>query len=63
MRSCKMCLERKVTQALEEGSVLDQLVEGLAVMKGEERDNDADVRGWGAEGVKGEEHCGRRGDD
>ena len=30
-------LERKVTKALEEGGVLDQLVEGLAVMKGEER--------------------------
>ena len=31
-------LEKKVTEALEEGSVLDQLVEGLAVMKGEERE-------------------------
>ena len=31
-------LERKVTKALEEGGVLDQLVEGLAVMKGEERE-------------------------
>ena len=30
-------LERKVTQALEEGGVLDQLVEGLAVMEEEER--------------------------
>ena len=32
-------LERKVTQALEEGGVLDQLVEGLAVMEEEERGN------------------------
>ena len=32
-------LEKKVTEALEEGCVLDQLVEGLAVMKGEEREN------------------------
>ena len=31
-------LEKKVTEALKEGSVLDQLVEGLAVMKGEERE-------------------------
>ena len=31
-------LEKKVTEALEEGGVLDQLVEGLAVMKGEERE-------------------------
>ena len=31
-------LERKVTAALEEGCVLDQLVEGLAVMEGEERE-------------------------
>ena len=31
-------LERKVTQALEKGSVLDQLVEGLAVVRGEERE-------------------------
>ena len=31
-------LERKVTKALEEGGVLAQLVEGLAVMKGEERE-------------------------
>ena len=31
--------ERKVTQALEEGGVLDQLVEGLAVMEEEERGN------------------------
>ena len=31
-------LERKVSQAMEEGGVLDQLVEGLAVMKGEERE-------------------------
>ena len=30
-------LERKVTKALEEGGVLDQLVEGSAVMKEEER--------------------------
>ena len=30
-------LERKVTEALEEGGVLDQLVEGLAVMEEEER--------------------------
>ena len=30
-------LERKVTAALEEGCVLDQLVEGLAVMDEEER--------------------------
>ena len=28
-----------MTQALEEGSVLEQLVRGLAVMKGEEREN------------------------
>ena len=32
-------LERKVTKALEEVGVLDQLVEGLAVMKGEERES------------------------
>ena len=32
-------LERKVTKALEEGGVLEQLVEGLAVMKGEEKEN------------------------
>ena len=31
-------LEKKVTEALKEGGVLDQLVEGLAVMKGEERE-------------------------
>ena len=31
-------LERKVTEALEEGCVLDQLVDGLAVTKGEERE-------------------------
>ena len=31
-------LERKVTQALEEGGILDQLVEGLAVVEGEERE-------------------------
>ena len=31
-------LEKKVTEALKEGGVLDQLVDGLAVMKGEERE-------------------------
>ena len=31
-------LEKKVTKALEEGCVLDQLVEDLAMMKGEERE-------------------------
>ena len=31
-------LERKVTEALEEGCVLDQLVDGLAVTKREERE-------------------------
>ena len=31
-------LERKATKALEEGGVLDQLVECLAVMEGEERE-------------------------
>ena len=31
-------LERKVTKALEEGGVLDQLVEGLAVMEGKDRE-------------------------
>ena len=30
-------LERKLTEALEEGCILDQLVEGLAVMEEEER--------------------------
>ena len=57
-------LERKVTQALEGGGVLDQLVEGLAVMKGEEREKTMQMCEAGStEGVKGEEHSGREGDD
>ena len=36
-------LEKKVKEALEEGCILDQLVEGLAVMEENERDGDADV--------------------
>ena len=39
----KEVLEKKVTEALKEGGVLDQLVDGLAVMSEEERKNDAEV--------------------
>ena len=36
-------LEKKVAEALKKGGVLDQLVDGLAEMKGEEKENDAEV--------------------
>ena len=56
-------LERKVTQALEEGGVLDQLVEGLAVMEEEERGNMVQMFEAAVPRVKRQEHCGWEGYD